>query len=76
MHIHRPASQGSVRATGIEEHLPSGPESDRYSERLTALRVLLEEVTGVLVGDTHYRLPDLEYEEDPDEYHQTIGTRQ
>ena len=52
----------------MEEHFPSGPESDLYSERLAALHVLLQEVTRVLAGDTHYRLPDLEYQEDPDDY--------
>lgn len=68
MHVHGSRRPGKPFRYGIEEHFPSGPESDRYSERLAALRVLLDEVTGVLAGDPHYRLPDPEYEEDPDEY--------
>ena len=53
---------------GMDEHFPSGPDSDLYAERCNALRVLLGEVTGVLAGNTYYQLPDLNYREDPDNY--------
>jgi hypothetical protein len=67
MHVYGSCIPGKPFRYGMEEHFPSGPESDHYSKRLTALRVLLEAVTGVLAGDTHFRLPDLRHQEDPDE---------
>lgn len=62
---------------GMAEHFPSGPLSHLYSERLQALRVLLAQVTEVLAGDNHYRLPVLAYDEDladqaPDDWYPTV----
>jgi Restriction endonuclease len=67
MYVRGTRVPGSPFRRGLAEHFPSGPMSELYPERLQAARVLLEQVTLVLAGDEDYRLPDLDYEEDPDE---------
>jgi hypothetical protein len=80
MQVRGSRAPGSPFRRGFEQHFPTGPESDRFSERLAALEVLFAEVTNVLAGDRRFRLPDLEYEEDPeqmppDDWYPTLRVR-
>lgn len=55
--------QGERFRTGMAVHLPSGPKSDQYFERLGKLSFIKTQVTDVLVGKDVYLVPS--DEEDP-----------
>jgi hypothetical protein len=81
MHVHGsriPGSRYGFRY-GFEEFYPTGPDSDRFSERLMALRVMFEKVTAVLAGDEIYQLPDLDYDDEdespPDDWYPTVTVK-